>query len=152
MNKSFFTEAIKYGIVGIMNTLLTALTIWLVMHFIFNAQGENEVSSSAISISNIVGYIIGLINSFIWNRKWTFKSNSNWKADFLRFILAFLVCYIPQLLLVNGLNNYANLSSLELTLLNHSYIITSAYICQLIGIVFYTVLNFLSNKYYTFKK
>ena len=152
MNKRFFTEAIKYGVVGIMNTLLTAFTIWLMMHFIFNAQRGNEVSSVAISISNIVGYAVGLINSFIWNRKWTFKSNSNWQADLLRFIVAFLICYIPQLLLVNGLNNYANLPSLELTFLNHSFFVTSAYICQLIGIIFYTVLNFLSNKYYTFKK
>ena len=152
MNKSFFTEAIKYGIVGIINTLLTALTIWLMMYFIFNTQGEDEVSPTAISISNIVGYVVGLINSFVWNRNWTFKSNGNWKTDFLKFIAAFLICYIPQLLLVNALNKYANLPSIELTLLNQSYLITSAYICQLIGIVFYTVLNFLSNKYYTFKK
>ena len=152
MNKSFFAEAIKYGIVGIMNTLLTALTIWLMMYFIFKAQGEDEVSSVAISVSNIVGYVVGVINSFVWNRNWTFKSNSNWKTDFLKFVAAFLICYIPQLLLVNALNNYANLSPIELTFLNHSYLVTSAYICQLIGIIFYTILNFLLNKYYTFKR
>ena len=152
MNKKFITEIIKYGVVGVVNTLLTALAIWLMMHFVFDAKGENEVSLVAISISNIVGYVVGLVNSFVWNRKWTFKSNSDWKADFFRFIIAFLICYIPQLLLVNGLNNYAKLPPVELTLLNYSYFITSAYICQLIGIVFYTTLNFLLNKYYTFKK
>ena len=152
MAKKFIVQVLKYGIVGVLNTLLTAITIWLIMHFIFNVKGDEEASSVAISTSNIIGYIVGLINSFVWNRSWTFQSNKNWKIDFLKFIIAFLVCYIPQLLFVMLLNNYANISALQFSFLSHNYIVTSAYICQLIGIVFYTILNFLCNKYYTFKK
>jgi putative flippase GtrA len=152
MNKKVIKEAFKYGVVGVMNTLLTALTIWLIMHFLFYTKEKEAVSSVAISVSNVVGYAVGLLNSFIWNRNWTFKSHHSWKKDFLKFITAFLICYIPQLALVNILNNYADLPSLEYEFLSRSYFITSAYICQLAGIVFFTVFNFLCNKYYTFKK
>lgn len=151
MKSKFIVQAIKYGIVGIFNTFITAITIWLMMYFLFKVKGDGEASSFAIAISNAVGYMLGLINSFVWNRSWTFKSKKNWKIEFIKFIGVFLFCYIPQLLLVMFLNKYVHISTINLSFFNESYIVTSAYICQLIGIVFYTVLNFLCNKYYTFK-
>jgi putative flippase GtrA len=137
MSHKFIVQAFKYGIVGVMNTLLTAVIIGLLMHFVFNVRAGQAASSTAVSVSNLTGYIAGLINSFVWNRRWTFQSRKSWKIDFLKFIAAFLICYIPQLLLVMLLNSYAEG--------------LSAYTCQWIGIVFYTALNFLCNKYYTFK-
>lgn len=152
MSKNFWIQAIKYGIVGVLNTLLTALAIWVMMHFVFKVRGDGDVSSTVMTVSNTVGYIVGIINSFLWNRFWTFKSKRSWKVDFLKFILAFLVCFIPQLILVNLLNKYVPLNSIDFTILNKHFVISFAYICQLIGMVFYTVLNFLMNKYYTFRK
>ena len=152
MNRKFLVQALKYAIVGVFNTLLTALTIWLIMRFVYNVRGDETASSQAVTVSNVVGYVVGLLNSFLWNRSWTFKSKKDWRVDFLRFIFAFLICFIPQLILVNVLNTYANIPSLHFEFLNNEYVITSAYLCQLIGIVFYTSLNFLCNKYYTFKK
>jgi hypothetical protein len=55
------------------------------------------------------------------------------------------------LLLVMLLNKSASVPSLQFDFFNKEYILTSAYLCQLTGIVFYTLLNFLCNKYYTFK-
>ena len=151
MNRKFIVQFFKYGMVGVLNTLVCAIVIWLVMNFVFQIRGEREASPIAISISNITGYVSGLINSFVFNRKWTFRSRGNWKIEFMKFIGAFLICYIPQLLLVMGLNRYATIPSLQFHAGVHEYTITSAYICQLIGMVFYTLLNFLLNKYYTFK-
>jgi putative flippase GtrA len=150
MAKKIFVEAVKYGVVGVMNTLLTALTIGIIM-YLYRLEDEN-VSVKVITISNMIGYAVGLVNSFIWNRNWTFHSKVNWKIDFLKFMGVFVACYIPQLFLVNGINYYASIPSYKFELFNHSYLLTSAYICQLIGIAFYTILNFLCNKFYTFKK
>ncbi|GHV71394.1 hypothetical protein FACS189420_6370 [Bacteroidia bacterium] len=141
MKNTFLIQALKYGIIGVMNTLLTAVTIWVMMRFVFGVKNDETVSSLIISISNTIGYIVGLVNSFLWNRSWTFKSKKSWKVDFYKFMLAFLICFALQLLLVNGLNNYVHIDT----------DINFAYICQLIGIVFYTLLNFMCNKYYTFK-
>ena len=151
MSKTFFIQATKYGLVGIMNTLLTILVIWIMLHFVFGIKAEVNASPIAMSISNILGYAVGLINSFFFNRNWTFKSNTNIKTGLLKFFLAFGVCYIIQLGVVLVLNQYVNIPSVEFLFFEKSYILTAAYICQLSGIVTYTFLNFLSNKYYTFK-
>ena len=151
MKKIFWIQAFKYGIVGVANTLLTAITIWIMMHILHPSEKEEPVSSFVITISNTAGFVVGVINSFIWNRLWTFKSKKKWKRDFIRFIIAFLICFIPQLLLVNFLNTHINGSDLRFIFGKQSFVISFAYICQLIGIVFYTSLNFLCNKYYTFK-
>jgi len=146
MNKNFLLQATKYGVIGVVNTLLTAVTIWMMMHVVFQTGKEENVSLPVITISNITGFIVGLINSFIWNRKWTFKSKNHWGKEFVKFIIAFLVCYIPQVLFVNLINKYTGFR-IDIGPLAISH----AYTCQLIGIAFYTTLNFSLNKYYTFK-
>jgi len=147
MKNNFFLQAIKYGIVGIINTFLTAIVIWIMMHIIFQEDKVESASSLVVTVSNITGFIAGLINSFVFNRKWTFQSHNNWIKEFIRFTSAFLICYIPQLLLVNFLNTYTTIMiDFEPLVISHSYT------CQLIGIVFYTSFNFLINKFYTFKQ
>ena len=146
MKKVFWSQIIKYGIVGISNTIITAGTIWIMMFLVFRAEKEENVSPIIITVSNITGCIIGLINSFIWNRIWTFHSKNKWGKEFIKFSTAFLICYIPQIFLVNILNQYTNIQfNFEPVVISH------AFTCQLIGLVFYTSLNFLLNKYYTFK-
>ena len=147
MNNNFLVQVIKYGIVGVLNTLLTAATIWIMMFLVFQTEKENPSSTLVASVSNITGYIVGLINSFVINRKWTFKSNNNWKNEFIKFIMAFLICYIPQFFLVNFLNtNTDYYFDVQPVVISHTYT------CQLIGIVFYTSINFLLNKFFTFKQ
>jgi putative flippase GtrA len=145
--KQWVVQAVKYGIIGVFNTLLTAVVIWAIMHWVFQLHGNESATAMQISVANITGYVVGLLNSFFWNRKWTFKSKRRWKKDMLRFAGAFLICYIPQLLLVMALNHWASFPTFQY---GH-FILTSADICQWIGIGFYTVLNFLCNKFYTFK-
>jgi len=125
INKSFI-QLIKFGIVGVSNTLLTAGVIWILM----------KVFHCSDYISNFIGYIIGLANSFIWNRKWTFESKTRVSVTVFKFIVTFAISYAVQL----G-NLYA--------LLHLTHI--DPYYCQLLSIVVYTGINFILNKYYTFK-
>ncbi|MDR3062126.1 MAG: GtrA family protein [Dysgonamonadaceae bacterium] len=152
MNKDTFNQLFKYGIVGIMNTLLTAIVIWAILRFCFNVVSEEKATSMQMTVSNFVGYAVGLINSFIFNRNWTFKSKSSWKTGFLKFVLGFGICYAIQLGVVLVLNEYVSVPALHFNAFGVNYPVTSSYLCQLIGIVFYTGLNFFFNKYYTFKK
>ena len=120
-------QAIKYGIVGVSNTLITMAVIYIMMKLLGCREG----------LSNITGYVAGLLNSFVWNKQWTFKgSESGWKKSAWRFSLVFIVCYLLQWGLVTFLN--ANLT------IDHYY-------NHLIGMAFYTVINFVMNKFYTFK-
>lgn len=143
----FFIQLIKYGLVGVLNTLLTVIVIWIIL-FLFSEQNDqNHTPVFVMVIANITGYTVGIINSYILNRNWTFKSNSDWRGSFIRFLIAFGICYIIQLGIVLWLNSL-NISFRWQT---DYFIITWPYVCQLIGIVIYSLLNFLLNKYYTFK-
>jgi len=122
-----FRQAAKYAVVGLGNTLLTMVVIYVMMKWLHCREG----------LSNITGYVAGLLNSFVWNKQWTFKeSTTSWRKGVLRFALAFAVCYLLQWSLVTFLNGYLDI--------DHYY-------NHLIGMVFYTVLNFVLNKIYTFK-
>ena len=120
-------QAVKYGVVGASNTLITAIVIWVMM----KGFGFSDV------VSNITGYIAGVLNSFIWNKQWTFQSAAGWLSSALRFGLVFGVCYLFQL----GLLIYVLTPYLEI----------DPYYNQLIAMLFYTVINFVMNKFYTFK-
>jgi putative flippase GtrA len=147
-NNSPFVQFIKYGIVGAGNTLLTAIVIWIILKFIFGVTGSAEASPAVMSLSNICGYIAGLINSYVFNRSWTFRSKESWKKSFLKFVTGFAACYLIQLGVVLLLNESGCLPAL----CYREYTLSSAYLCQLAGIACYTILNFLYNKYYVFKK
>lgn len=120
-------QAIKYGVVGLSNTLITMIVIWVMMKLFDCREG----------LSNITGYAAGILNSFFWNKQWTFKeSSTGWKRGAARFMVAFAICYALQYSLILVLNS--NLT------IDHYY-------NHLIGMAFYTVINFLANKFYTFK-
>ncbi|PYG87972.1 putative flippase GtrA [Ruminiclostridium sufflavum DSM 19573] len=128
-NKFFnlFGQIIKYGLVGIINTLITAVILFTLM----NCFG---VSYKA---SNAAGYIAGFINSFFMNKLWTFKENrTSTLTQFIRFTAVFVVCYLLQ----RGL----------LIFLVENLIIDKN-IAQLIGMAFYTIISFIFNKLFSFK-
>ncbi|MDR3128697.1 MAG: GtrA family protein [Tannerellaceae bacterium] len=120
------SQALKYGVVGVGNTLLTAGVIWMMMR----GFGMGDV------VANGVGYAAGVLNSFVWNRQWTFRSKESWVASGLRFFAVFLVCYVLQLCI--------------LLLLRH-HLSMDPYYNQLFAMGVYTLANFVLNKYVTFK-
>lgn len=120
-------QVVKYGVVGLSNTLITMVVIWVMMKLFGCREG----------LSNLTGYVAGLLNSFIWNKRWTFKgSSTGWRKGAVRFAVAFGICYVLQYVLILVLNS-------RLTI-DHYY-------NHLIGMVFYTAISFLMNKFYTFK-
>ena len=140
-----FLQAVKFGIVGVVNTLITLAIIW----FMTKRMGCSE------TLSNFVGYFIGLINSFFLNRKWTFGSKGNMLSGAFRFFLVFAVCFLIQFGVLLYLNrtcpNDPPLYSLLEPVMSVLKIDTLFYI-QIFAMVVYTALNFLLNKYFTFKK
>ncbi|MEI8084630.1 MAG: GtrA family protein [Paludibacter sp.] len=126
-NKEAIIQFAKFGIVGISNTLLTAITIWILLKQLHFSD----------YLSNMIGYAIGVINSFVWNRKWTFESKTKVSDTIYKFIGIFGVCYLIQLGNLYLLLHFTNID---------------AYLSQLLSIVVYTILNFGLNKSYTFKR
>ncbi len=74
-------QAIKYATVGVSNTLIDAAAYFALTRWLW--LGSLPVLAKGIA------YAIGMVNSFYWNRNWTFKSKGTiyrvptWKAAFL---------------------------------------------------------------------
>lgn len=78
----WLVQAIKFGAVGILNTgidlgLYFVLTRWL-------GLGALPVLAKGLS------YSAGIMNSFLWNKFWTFKSKAGTWATLIPFILTAL--------------------------------------------------------------
>ena len=73
-------KLVKFGLVGIVNTLISIgcyiLFVKLGMHYI---------------LANIVSYMIGLLNSYYWNKKWVFNNRENHLSVFVKFVIVNLV-------------------------------------------------------------
>ena len=79
-DKKAIGQFIRFGIVGIINTLITLIVIYFLQ----------EILHVKYTISNFIGYIAGVVNSFFWNKLWVFKKlNSN----FIREAILFLICF-----------------------------------------------------------
>ena len=100
-------------------------------------------------LSNVLGYVAGVVNSFLCNKSWVFKSDGSYMREAVRFLAGFLVCYLLQLWVVwaitaksiIGHNNFAVLG-----------IVISGYgIATLVGNVVYTLANFVYNRMVTFR-
>jgi len=136
-------QFIRFLMVGIMNTLITLLFIF-VCHSLW---GINQY------VSNAIGYVAGLINSFVWNKLWVFSSQSNQTrrthAEALKFGVGFLVCYGIQFFVTWFLNTPMDLQSLTWTL--GGFTMSGYGLATLIGMGVYTVCNFVFNRLVTFK-
>lgn len=132
-------QLLKYAIVGCMNTLLTLCVIFLCK----SVLGVN------VYVSNALGYIAGLINSFLWNRRWVFHSSGRVRREAMHFLTGFLVCYAIQFLVV-WLINQSWFGKTEYEILA-GFVVSGYGIATLVGNVAYTLSNFVYNKLVTFK-
>ena len=79
-------QLLKYGVIGVMNTLIT-----LVAFYLFNTK-----LGVPYGPSNIIGYVLGVVNSFLWNRSWVFKTGGDFKREALLFGCGFVLCWMLQ--------------------------------------------------------
>lgn len=127
LQKQIFRQFFKYSVVGVFNTIIGLGTIFI----LYNIYHVNYI------LSNVSGYSLGLINSFIWNKKWTFRSDSHYSKEIFPFLIIFIVSYIANLVTV--------ILSVEALKIN-------ANVSQILGIGSYTITNFSSNRKWTFSK
>lgn len=132
-------QFVKYGMVGVINTLITLLVIYVCKSVI----GINPM------VANAIGYIAGLINSFVWNKKWVFKSDNGYVKEAIKFVIGWGVCYSVQFVIVYLLSYHTVFGLMEWPL---GFMVISGYgVATLIGMIAYTIANFLYNRFVTFR-
>ena len=88
------------------------------------------------TLANIVGYGAGVINSFTWNKLWTFKARKQTTLQFTRFLFVNLTCLLLSSASLFIFTDYLNMPYLPV------WFITMAVV---------TVLNFGFSKFWVFR-
>ena len=83
-------KAAKFAVVGVANTLIDYGVFALLA----------QVLSVNVYLSQVIGYSCGILNSYVWNRSWTFQSESKF---FSPALVRFLVLNLTMLALSTGL-------------------------------------------------
>lgn len=136
---SAFYQFVRYAVVGAMNTLLTLIIIYICKSFL-------EINPY---LSNAIGYLIGLINSFLWNRSWVFHArDGRIQLQAVKFLLGFAICYLLQFITVWILNS-SSFGLIEIDVMG--FVISGYGLATLIGNVVYTMSNFVYNRIIAFK-
>lgn len=133
-------QLVKYGIIGVSNTVITLLVFYVM----------NTLLGLAYGLANTVGYILGLINSFVWNRNWVFKTKSNLKKEAMLFAIGFFICFGLQMFVSWYLLEVAGLKDIELEFLPMKK--PGQNIVMVLSMVVYTLCNYVYNRFVTFKQ
>ena len=131
----------KFLAVGVTNTLID---LGVLNFLIFTTTIASGVF---YSIFNVISFTIAVINSFIWNKYWTFKENGKKKTkkEFIQFLIVSLVGLVIN---VGIASLIVNLIGPKLGLSDEIW----ANIGKLSAIFFSMVWNFVGYKFIVFKE
>ncbi|MEY8001034.1 GtrA family protein [Clostridium sp. Mt-5] len=117
-------QFIKYVISGTLNTAIT-----LIVYNILIKIDINYITS------NITAYSLGIINGFICNTLWVFKSNGNISTSFVKFIIVNSISLILSTIILIFLVNILHFNKI---------------LSQLMSTAITGVFNYILNKLWTF--
>ena len=117
----------RFLVVGVLNTMVGLLVIYSAKWFF----AFGDVSANAL------GYVIGVIVSFVLNKSYTFKHQGDVLRSAIRFVVVFLVAYSVNLTTVLLAINVAGLDT---------------YLAQALGIPPYTLTFFVLSRFYAFRR
>jgi putative flippase GtrA len=116
---------LKFSIAGVVNTVVGYAVI----------AGCMRLGVSP-SLSNLSGYLVGLVISFVQSRYWVFESTGRIGDEWLKFIVVFAVSYAA---------NFLTLRALLTTPIN-------PYLAQLLACAVFTLVNFSLNSRFVFER
>ena len=149
--KRTFGQFIKFGIVGVSNTLVDMIVQVILTHVIMLFTSGNWITYFA----KTVGYGCGILNSYILNSRWTFKEERQQNAkEIFRFILVNLLVLLISIGLTALFADVMHLDkwweSLQMPAIIKKIIVGRLF-CSLLATVICIFVNFVLNKLFVFK-
>lgn len=131
---SFFDKKfLKFVLVGVVNTLVGSA----VMFLLYNLAG------CGYWFSSVMNYVVGSVVSYFLNRRFTFGVRERSLKQVLRFILNIAVCYGIAYGLARPLVRLILQSAAQAVQDNAA---------MLVGMVVFTALNYLGQRFFAFKE
>lgn len=123
--KNSLIQFVKFGLVGVSNTIV-GFGVYYLLYY----------CGVYYLIANIASWLISVFNAFYWNNKYVFQSGSSWWKTLLRTYISYGASLIVSTLMMYVLVEFIHVSP-----------VIAPVICLIITIP----LNFLLNKFWTFK-
>lgn len=99
--RSESTLAVRYLGSGVLNTVAGFAVIFALM-----AVGVSPM------VANVSGYAVGFVLGFVVSKRFVFRSDGQLVAESLRYVAAFLVCFLLNLLVLSFALNELHLNQL----------------------------------------
>ncbi len=141
--KKTIWQFIKFSAVGISNTLVDFAVYWLLTHL-----------GTDYMLAQVFSYSAGILNSYIWNSKWTFrKENSGSFGTVILFILVNIISLGVSLGVLWICKNTLGINEdVVLSIFGLSIGISCDIICKIPASALSAVVNFALTKLFVFKK
>lgn len=128
---STLIQFVKFGIVGISNTLISyctyAVLVWFGVNFL---------------LSNLIGFVVSVLNSFYWNSRYVFDLNNADTKQKLKALIKTFISYAGTGLVLSS----------AMLILWIDIVHLSKYIAPIINLIITVPVNFVINKVWAFKK
>ncbi len=126
ISKTIDKTFVRFLFVGVLNTIIGYSIIMVLFHLVGLTYG----------VSYFLSYVVGVVISFFLNRQFVFFSKNHKLYEFFRFLIAFGISYIVSYIFLY---------------LFVEYQILGENIAFLGGMVIYSTVFYLLNKYIVFK-
>lgn len=151
--KQGYKEFVKYGIVGVIGLIIDMGVYYLLVDVFhtaypaselfgkllswFGVAGATDTQLADILISSIISSSLAVINNFILNSYFTFKVKDKKLKRFVNFASIAIVGMVVSTILLTVMINYMSMNKL---------------LAKAVSIFIVATLQFMVNKYFTFKK
>lgn len=140
VKKLYYDMRIRFLFVGGLNTVI-GFGVDALVCFLF--QKYTDVPASIYQMVSIVsGTVIGAINSYFWNKYFTFRSKKKSWSEIGRFALVYLVCFCFSYFSQMGMQAWLKYEDASWTF----------YLVKLGVLVVQTIASWFGQKYFSFRK
>jgi putative flippase GtrA len=143
----------KFGVTGVMNVLVDMGVLSLLIAFFrdsFNINAKDAVITGLeiltfYSLYKAGSFIIANINSYFWNKYWTFNQTGEKKTEFLQFFLVSILGFIINVTVASLVFHLGNPTG---DLAQGQWGLIGAAMGSIVGLAW----NFIGYKFFVFKK
>lgn len=129
-SRSAIVQFIKFGVVGLSNTVIGyvvySLCVWLGMHYLW---------------ANVVGFLVSVINAFYWSNRFVFIKQEEERRNLWLVFIKTLFAYGSTGIVLNSILLWLFIDKCRI----------SEYLAPILILIITVPTNFLLNKYWSFK-
>jgi putative flippase GtrA len=114
----------KFLLVGVLNTLVGYGAFFILSYFLYYL------------VALVISHVIGVANSFVWNKYWTFRTGKLRVGELLKFCSVYLFTLVANMVVLGAFVNVLHVDPAS---------------GQLVALPLATLASYLGHKYWSFR-